>query len=72
MQQHKGDDNNGVYIPDPEEYRKIRRMYRRKEAIGFYFKSGGAERNRGGFICHICGKTMARSSKYKHLRDVHK
>ena len=26
MQQHKGAE--GVYIPDPEEYRKIRRMYR--------------------------------------------
>ena len=72
MQQHKGAE--GLYIPDPEEYRKIRRMYRRKDMMENYYKRGGAEaeRKKGGFICHICGKTMARTSKYKHLRDFHK
>ena len=70
MQQHKGDD--GVYIPDLGEYRSIRREYRRKEAMDHYFKRGGAETERGKFICEVCGKKMARTSKYKHLRDVHK
>ena len=47
--------------------------FRRKQKMSNYHKRGGAENdNRAKFICHICGKTLTRSGKYKHLRDFHK
>ena len=71
MQRHKGD-TKVVHIPDLEEYRNIKKLWKRKQGLEYYHKTNRADKDKQSFICDICGKRLSRTSKYRHMQEFHK
>ena len=71
MQRHKGD-TKVVHIPDLEEYRNIKKLWKRKQGLDYYHKTNRADKDKQSFICDICGKRLSRTSKYRHMQEFHK